>query len=101
MTMKCCQLCDQAVEVEYADLCSECSAMAERIRFLIENHREKARFFLAQKYNETAEQGQKVFDRRQKEYKPPPGPHTPDRRVRIRRTQQMPDSPKRRKTDLV
>ena len=101
MNTKYCHLCGQAIENEYADLCPECSVMAERISFLIEYHREKARFYLAQRYNETAGRNEKIFDRRKKKYSPPPGPHTPDRRVRIRRTKQLPDSPKRRKSDSM
>jgi hypothetical protein len=94
-------LCDQALEVEFADLCSKCSAMAERISFLAENHPQKARYFLAEKYNQISERENRVFDRRQKKYNPPPGPHTPDRRVSIRRTKQVPNSPKRRKSDSM
>jgi hypothetical protein len=75
--------------------------MAEQIRFLIENHPEKIRYFLAEKINEIAEREKISVDRRVEKYKPPKGPHTPDRRVRIRRTRQVPNSPKRRKSDLM
>lgn len=99
MNPKSCLLCGQAVEVESADMCSKCFAMAERISFLIENHREKAQYFLDEKYKEITQGNHIVSDRRKKKYEPPQGPHTPDRRVRTRRVWQMPNSPKRRKTD--
>jgi len=101
MNPKICFLCEEASEAESAGLCSECYAMAERLSFLIEHHSEKARYFLDQKYNEITEGKNFVFDRRKKKYNPPPGPHTPDRRVKDRRVFQMPNSPKRRKSDLM
>ena len=101
MNPKFCFLCGQAVEDESADMCSKCFAMAERISFLIENHREKARYFLDEKYKVITDQEYIASDRRKSDYKPPPGPHTPDRRVKSRRIWQSPDSPKRRKTDLT
>jgi hypothetical protein len=74
--------------------------MAEQINFLIENHSEEARYFLGSKFNEIADRENPSTDRRKNKYRPPQGPHTPDRRVRIRRIGHAPDSPKRRKTDL-
>jgi len=100
MNPQCCRLCDQAIDVDSADLCPKCFTMAEQINFLIENHSEKARYFLGNKFNEIADRENPSTDRRKNKYRPPKGPHTPDRRVRIRRIGHAPDSPKRRKTDL-
>lgn len=100
MNPQCCRLCDQAIDVDSADLCPKCFTMAEQINFLIENHSEEARYFLGSKFNEIADRENPSTDRRKNKYRPPQGPHTPDRRVRIRRIGHAPDSPKRRKTDL-
>ena len=101
MNQKCCMFCDQAVAVESADLCSKCFTMAEQISFLIENHSEKVGYFLAEKFMQIAEREKVFAGRRVKQYKPPEGPHTPERRVKIRRTRQVTNSPKRRNTDLT
>ena len=94
-------LCEQALDVESADLCSNCTAMAERLSYLVEYHGEKAGIFLTEKLNEITERRNRMFDRRKNQYQPPLGPHTPDRRVKNRRIRQVPNSPKRRKSDLV
>jgi hypothetical protein len=101
MNQKFCMLCEQAVDAESTGLCSKCITMAERISFLIENHKEKARYFLDEKFKQLTDRENIVTDRRKKKYQPPQGPHTPDRRVKARRIWQASDSPKRRKSDLV
>lgn len=98
---KACNLCDELVEVESAVLCPKCLEMKDQINFLIEQHRENVRKFLVENYNKIIELDIKTSDRRLKHYKPPKGIHTPERRTRIRRTVQLPQSPKRRKADSI
>ena len=98
---KACKLCDELVEVESAILCPKCLEMKDQINFLIEQHRENVRKFLVENYNKIIELDIKTSDRRLKQYKPPKGIHTPERRTKIRRTVQLPQSPKRRKADFI
>jgi hypothetical protein len=101
MIAKCCKLCNEAIEIESTAFCPKCLEMKNRIRFLIRHHREKVKKFLVENYNTIIELDNETFDRRVKTYQAPKGIHTPERRTRIRRTVQLPQSPKRRKTDLI
>ncbi len=94
-------LCDETVEVESAALCPECLAMKDRINFLIEHHRKNVRKFLVENYHKIVELDIEKYDRREKKYNPPKGTHTPERRTIIRRTLHLPQSHKRRKTDVM
>jgi hypothetical protein len=101
MNPKSCTLCDEPVEVESAALCPKCLEMKDRVNFLIEHHRENIRKFLVENCNKIIELDIKTYDRRVKKYNPPKGIHTPERRTRNRRTVQLPQNHKRRKTDLT
>ena len=101
MNHEACILCDEPVKVESAAFCPKCLEMKDRINFLIERHRENVKNFLVENYNKVIELDLKTYDRRVKKYKPPTGIHTPERRTGIRRTVQLPQNPKRRKTDFL
>ncbi len=99
MVVKTCLLCEGSITTEKRELCDNCMAMAQRLDFLIMNHREAALQFIANTYNEANDEQSKRFDRRKTPYTPPPGIHTPDRRKKIRRRARKEVPRKRRRSD--
>ncbi len=101
MYQKSCELCEEPISNDPSGLCSKCHEMTDRIKFLIENHRDRLQKYFVENYTLTFELDLKRYDRRVKKYQPPLGIHTPERRTRIRRTMKLPNSPKRRKADFM
>ena len=95
-----CQLCCEPVEEKQGILCEMCLRMEERLNYLIKNDKDSAKEYLGSKLNAIADQEEQNYDRRKTQYKPPWGTHTPERRVKIRRQKQQPNSPRRRKSDF-
>jgi predicted DsbA family dithiol-disulfide isomerase len=94
-----CPLCGEPIEAASDILCPACAHMDARIDTLVEKRPEQLRLYLVAKHNATIYREPQLSDRRTKPYNPPWGKHTPDRRVRIRRLDEAPESPKRRKSD--
>jgi hypothetical protein len=99
MKRNACSLCDESSETISRGLCEACSRMDERLDQLIRNRPELLNRYLVDKYIAAVNLEPQLFDRRTQPCHPPRGIHTPERRVRIRRTCNLPWSPKRRKTD--
>ena len=95
-----CSLCQHPVGPGSESLCEACLQMEHQINFLIANHTQAVKKYLGEKFNETADQKVLEHDRRLNPYRPPSGKHTPDRRKKIRRTENKLDGPKRRKSDI-
>ena len=101
MTESFCKLCNAALLKESEELCEVCQKMEVRINYLIETHKEAAREYLGKKLNKILDPKMQVYERRGKEYNPPKGTHTPERRKKIRRLKQLKGSPKKRKIDQI
>ena len=99
MTESFCKLCTAPLLKEAEELCEACQKMEVRINYLIETHKEAAKEYLGKKFNKTCDQKMQIYERRGREYTPPKGTHTPDRREKIRRLKQLKSSPKKRKSD--
>lgn len=99
MAAKVCSLCGGAITHPAWELCDQCSAMEQRLDYLIAKHREAALKFVATKFNAANDPLAQRYDRRKEPYSPPPGKHTPDRRQKIRRVVSMESGIKRRQSD--
>ena len=95
-----CQLCNEPVQRKQGILCVSCLQMEERLNYLIKIDKDSTKEYLGSKLNAIADQEDQNNDRRKTQYKPPWGTHTPERRVKIRRQKQQPNSPRRRKSDF-
>jgi uncharacterized Zn finger protein (UPF0148 family) len=95
-----CELCGQPLQEKQGILCESCLQMEERLNYLIKKDKKSAEEYLGSKLNAIADQENQRHDRRKKQYKPPWGTHTPERRVQTRRQKQQSNSPRRRKSDF-
>ncbi|MDY6792736.1 MAG: hypothetical protein SWH54_15850 [Thermodesulfobacteriota bacterium] len=96
-----CKLCNAPLLNDKEELCEVCQKMEVRINYLIERHKEAIREYLGKKFNETSDPKLQMYERRSKEYTPPKGTHTPDRRKKIRRLKQLKNHPQQRKSDRL
>ncbi len=100
MKTKSCELCSKPVQETRGILCEKCLQMEERLNYLIKKDKDSAKEYLGSKLNAIADQEIQNHDRRKTPYQAPWGTHTPERRVKSRRQEQQPNSPRRRKSDF-